>query len=94
MSGGHFEHKQYTISYIADEVEGMILSNDDTTLDEWGCYPRGRGFKPEVIEEFKKGLRVLREAFIYAQRIDWLVSGDDGEEGFLKRLEDELRGLK
>jgi hypothetical protein len=29
MSGGRFNYDQYTISRIADEVEGFILSNDE-----------------------------------------------------------------
>ena len=33
----------------------------------------------------------MRAAAIYAQRIDWLVSGDDGEETFHQRLAEELR---
>lgn len=85
MSGGRFNYDQYTISRIADEVEGFILSNDEE---------EGYGFTPETIAEFKKGLLVLRQAFVYAQRIDWLVSGDDGEEQFHKRLKDELVSLK
>lgn len=93
MSGGHFDYKQYTISMIADEIEYLIRSNDDESLNEWG-RDGPRGYAPETIAEFEKGLRVLREAFIYAQRIDWLVSADDSEEGFRKRLEDELRSLK
>ena len=86
MSGGHFNYDQYKISIIADEVEDLIRSNDDET--------EGRRFTPETIAKFEKGLRVLREAFIYVQRIDWLVCCDDGEEQFHKRLKDELRGLK
>lgn len=93
MSGGHFNYDQYKISYLADEVEGLIHNNDDETLNEWGD-PKGRGYSPETIAEFQKGLRVLREAFVYVQRIDWLVSGDDGEDTFLKRLADDLRSLK
>ena len=48
---------------------------------------------PEVIEEFKKGLKILKIAAIYAQRIDWLLSGDDGEESFKRRLKEELDKL-
>ena len=52
-------------------------------------------FSPdEVIEEFKKGLSYLQIAYVYAQRIDWLVSGDDGEESFITRLNDDLSKLK
>lgn len=48
---------------------------------------------PEVVEEFKKGLKILKTAAIYAQRIDWLLSGDDGEESFKRRLKEELDEL-
>jgi hypothetical protein len=46
-----------------------------------------------VIEEFKKGLKILKLASIYAQRIDWLLSGDDSEKSFLERLKKELGNL-
>lgn len=49
---------------------------------------------PEVLEEFKKGLKILKTAAIYAQRIDWLLSGDDGEESFKRRLKEELDELE
>jgi hypothetical protein len=39
-------------------------------------------------------MKVLRVAAVYAQRIDWLLSGDDGEESFLKRLKEELGQLE
>ena len=44
--------------------------------------------------EFRAGLLMLRRAAVYAQRIDWLVSGDDGEERFHERLVDDLRGIE
>ena len=30
-------------------------------------------------------------AYIYAKRIDWMLSGDDNEESLAKRLHEELR---
>jgi hypothetical protein len=47
-----------------------------------------------VIEKFKEGLEIIRKAEIYAQRIDWLVCGDDGPESFLRRLEQDLKNLE
>lgn len=38
----------------------------------------------------KEGIRKLKEAKIYTQRIDWLLSGDDGEGNFKKRLKQDL----
>ena len=93
MSGGHFNYDQYRIGQMADEVEHLILTNDSEEVTEWGGR-KGWHFTPETIAEFKTGLRKLREAAIYAQRIDWLVSGDDGEETFHARLKADLAQLK
>jgi hypothetical protein len=92
MSGGHFQYKQWEISNIADEVEQLILTNGSEYRDKWGDY-EGCHFTPETIEEFKKGLVVLRQAYVYAQRIDWLVCGDDGEDSFHRRLKFEMEKL-
>lgn len=51
-------------------------------------------YSDEVIEEFKKGLHYLKLAYIYTQRIDWVLSGDDSEENFFKRLKEELDEIK
>jgi hypothetical protein len=89
MSGGHFQYKQWEIGNIADEVEQLILDNDSQEVNEYGDR-KGYGYSPETIEEFKQGLLILRQAHVYAQRIDWLVSGDDGEDSFHRRLKVEL----
>lgn len=92
ISGGHFNYEQYRIQRIADEIEQLILSNDRNELNEWGD-PIGRGYSKETMVEFEVGLDYLRKAIIYAQRIDWLVSGDDGEENFHERLKNDLEEL-
>jgi len=89
MSGGYFDHSQYNIARIADDVDGLIRTNNLTELDEWG-NTRGRNYSPEVIAKFREALTMLRQAEVYAQRIDWLVSGDDNENRFLQRLEEDL----
>lgn len=93
MSGGHWEYMQYQIDRIAEDVNRLIENNDSDTLNEWGD-PVGRKFFPEVIDKFREAERALRIAYVYAQRIDWLVSGDDGEEQFLQRLSRELAALE
>lgn len=95
MSGGHFDYNQHRIEAIADEVESIIQNSengDDAVLDEWG-HSYVSKYAPEVIEEFRRGLAVLRAAAVYAQRIDWLVSGDDGEAAFLRRLHSDLEAV-
>lgn len=93
MSGGHFDYDQYRIGHIAAEVEHVIFHNSSSEKDEWGDS-KGYGLSEKTIAEFKNALKVLRQAEIYAQRIDWLLSGDDGEDSFHERLKSDLEKLK
>ena len=88
MSGGYFNYEQYKLSYIADEIDHLIIEHENKSEEESDNF--GYEFSDETITEFKKGLEYLRLAQIYAHRIDWLVSGDDGEEFFHKRLKHDL----
>jgi hypothetical protein len=90
MSGGHFQYQQYRIEDIAVEIDELIVSNDDESLDEWG-QRRGNNYPPEILEKFREAAHILRQAAEMAQRVDWLVSGDDGEESFLHRWHKEVR---
>lgn len=92
MSGGHFNYDQYKCASIADDVRELIASNDDKSKNEWGDTV-GHGYSAETIARFKEGEAILRKAYIYAQRIDWLVSGDDGEDSFHRRLMQELDAI-
>ena len=65
----------------------------DHDSDWYEKYPEDKfhhEYPDEVIEKFKEGVELLRKAQIYAHRIDWLLSGDDSEETFLRRLKDDL----
>jgi hypothetical protein len=110
MSGGTFDYQQYRIRDIADRVEQEIAKSgtpkserelkevypwkDETYFEK---YPEDKfhyAYPDEVIAEFKKGYELLRKAEIYAQRIDWLIACDDGNETFLERLKQELDVLE
>lgn len=71
---------------LEDNEKEYILKNKHT-------IPNKYNFNENTIEEFKKGLDILRKAFIYTQKIDWLLSGDNGEENFHKKLKEELDNL-
>ena len=62
--------------------------------DEDGGIPYYPDYTPETLAEFRKGIEILKRASVYAQRIDWLISGDDGEDSFHKRLQEDLKGLE
>ena len=93
MSGGHFNYDQYKIEQIADDIEQIIFSNNTNKVDQYGDR-LGYRFTQKTIAKFQKTVSLLRQARIYVQRIDWLVSGDDGEETFLRRLMQELSAAK
>ena len=98
MSGGHFDYNQYRIGYIAESIESIVEKNrmpvdKKDRLDSWDDREFYYDYPDEIIEKFKEGVKILKQAEIYAQRIDWLLSGDDGEESFLKRLEEDLKKL-
>ena len=92
MSGGHFNYKQHHLLDMADDIGSQILSNNSTEKNEWGDKI-GRHYSPETIAEFEKAVKALKLAYVYAQRIDWLLSGDDGEDSFHKRLQAQLKEL-
>ena len=109
MSGGAFNYDQYKIGYMVDQIEETVVKNgvektpEDLKNEGWRDpdwyekYPEDKyhyQYPDEVIEKMKEGIEVLKRAQIYAHRIDWLLSGDDGEESFLRRLEEELNELK
>ena len=89
MSGGHFDYSQFHIRQIADAVESIIEQEENPVEDEY-TYE----FTENTLAEFRNGLLFLRMAEIYAQRIDWLISGDDGEETFHKRLAEDLKEMR
>jgi hypothetical protein len=92
MSGGYFDYQQYQIAQIADDIEMVIENNDCQRLNEYGDRV-GRGYSFATIARFREAVQALRLAQVYAQRIDWLLSDDDGEDSFSRRLESDLRGL-
>ncbi len=89
MSGGFFDYDQYRINGIIDAVEGVLDKHEHPGADDDGWNPLA-GSTPETVEAFQQGLHTLRQAAIYAQRFDWFLSGDDGEEAFLRRLKNDL----
>ena len=82
MSGGHFNHQQYAFEDIAQTIQHDIDINDSDEKDQFGCT-LGHHYSPEVIKRFKKAVRTLLQCSEMAHEIDWLLSGDSGEETFL-----------
>jgi len=86
MSGGHFNYQQYTIRDMIDELK-IIVSND--TGDMWDNINDKESMRDIIEITIAKGM--VFETLI--NRIDYLMSGDDGEESFYDRLSFDLGEL-
>ncbi len=108
MSGGHWEYKQFQFTDVIDDLKSIIEKNgqpktkEELKKDLWydpdwyEKYPGDKlhyNYPDEVIDEFKKAVDFISKAQVYMHRIDWLLSGDDGDESFIKRLNEDLKKL-
>ena len=92
MSGGYLDDYGYfRLHETIEAVEDLITKNDSEQVNDWG--DKIEPYSEETIKEFKIALKTLKCAYIYAHRIDWLVSGDDDENDFHSRLKTELENL-
>lgn len=84
-----------THSWLDEEMnehpyEYTISEYDYEEYEDGGYYTE---IPDDILEEFKNAVHHLRVAAIYAQRVDWYMSGDDGEESFRSRLKQDLEEL-
>ena len=108
MSGGHWDYIQYRFTDIAEGIDQLIEKNGKPKNEEeikeerwhdddwYNKYSEDRyhyEYNDQVIEQFKKASNAVKIAQIYIQRMDWLLSGDDGEESFLRRIQEDLEKL-
>ena len=89
MSGGHFDYIQFRIEGIAEEIIAIVDENDNTDKNDWGDDV-GYHYPVEVVKRFEKAAHTIRRAGAMIHCIDWLLSGDDGEESFLSRWDEDV----
>jgi hypothetical protein len=103
MSGGAFDYSQYKIREIHEEIQQELDQQGKEKIiegyfdkDYYKKYPSeklGYVYREDVQVIFKEAIEILKKAEIYAQRIDWYLSGDDGEDSLIRRLKEELQNL-
>lgn len=90
MSGGHFNdcgYEYYKVYQFADELEQEISRNGKagTDGDHSNYYP---DYNEEVIQYLKEQVPKLRKMAEIMRAIDYLYSGDYGENSFMNRIEE------
>ena len=86
MSGGHFGncgYDYYKVAQFADELEQEIATNN--TINEYGDK---HNYDPDVIDYLEAQLPKLRKMAEIMRHIDYLYSGDHGDDSFLLRVKE------
>lgn len=93
MSGGAFNYMQNNLNEIADQIEQRMSRNGQTVIRDDYFESRTYTYEhytEETLAKFQQAIDTLREGAIMAQRIDWLLSCDDGEDSFHERWNQEI----
>lgn len=88
MSGGRFDYMQFRFGEIVESIRSTIANNDSTEKDEWG-QDTGQHLPPDIIAKFAETADAVERAEKMVTRVDWLLSGDDGEDSFRRRWKEE-----
>ena len=86
MSGGHFNdcgYDYYKVAQFADELEVEIQNNNKPNEYEYAL-----NLSPETIKYLRKQLRQMRKMAEIMRHIDYLYSGDHGEDSFMVRVKE------
>ena len=104
MSGGFYNYKQFQIRELWEEIQrqldrqGREKTEQELYLskDFYEDYPEEKvhpTFSEGIREIMKEVVKHLKISEVYIQRLDWYFSGDDGEDAFFARLEEDLEKL-
>lgn len=87
MSGGSFDYAFGHVDDFAEALERKLNEADDPAA--WNP-----GFSPEVVAEMRRMVAEARQFAKKMHAVEWLWSGDDGEDTFLRRMmEIELENM-
>ncbi len=94
--------EDYLYGHELDESEAHDYIEDVDCDDDEADYvtlklhtmPNRYKFRFKTLQEMKRAVKCLRTAAVYAQRIDFLLSGEDGEESFIERLVKDLKAVR
>ena len=74
-----------------DEWNKIRMTELQKLIDEHNNSLVGPDYSDKTVSKIKEMLVTIKKAKIYLDRIDWLFAGDDGEETFLERTEEDLK---
>lgn len=89
---------QSKVEYMKGTVDGekipVMFAIHHCVYDRYPYDADVLELEDSTLETMKEAYRQLRIAEIYAQRVDWMMSGDDSEDTLQKRLQEELQAFE
>ena len=107
MNGGFFNYKEYVLDEVSSTLKNIIEENgkpipyeeldyfdrQSQSQKKYEQNPRYRAnHNDEILERFRTGLEIIKSATSFVHDLGYLLSGDIGEETFLKRTEGLANG--
>ena len=105
MSGGSMDYVSQEIQNAAEHIQRELADTElrkksgkllDVAKHYQESHPNvdylksSEALTDAVIERLRDALVCVRKAAIYAERVEWLTSGDDGHQSFCLRLDERL----
>ena len=85
MSGGYFDYDQYRLFDIINSLDERKKS-----IKDYGKDIDVLTIDKSTEDLFEDARIILQLAYIFLQRVDWLLSGDDGPATFKERIKEDL----
>jgi hypothetical protein len=87
MSGGHYDYKCFEVSQFAEMVAMTIKERSEHRDVDHGGYIEHRTALPKpLLDKMQVFVNVMRKCAEMAKDIEWMMSGDTGEESCLRDL--------
>ena len=96
MSGGSMDYVYTHIYQAAREVAHILEETKKRDVGDFDFDAKrmknmtAEKLKDQVVGVMEKAVHALREAEVFARRVEWLDSGDDGFDSFIQRTAEEL----
>lgn len=81
MSGGSFDYAYARMHEFADDLRNM-LSQQGMIVEDWAYGT----WEPQVAVKLEEIAALVDHAAKLAKEVEWLYSGDTGEDTFMERV--------
>ena len=98
MSGGCMDYAYSRIYQAAMDVKEYLYDAEKShpsgyEFDAGRAHMSPEDLRKKVIQYMMNAYVALRVAEVYAKRVEWLKSGDDGYDSFIERTDEDLAEL-